>query len=226
MNRYNIFYQVHKGLRALLYETALLLQHTDFTSNEDAEQALEQLQTVVDLFNEHAHTEDTMVFDAISKEEPALVNAFEKEHVEDHELGSRLNGVILSYTHAVSSADRFDIGQSITKAFTEFMIFNLHHMAKEEDVINKALWKHYSDQELTGITQKIIGSIPPPQMLKFSTWMMRGLSNNEIISWLTEIKNNAPDPVFQSMLGMAGQQLNSKRWLQVQEALTEGAMVA
>jgi len=226
MNRYNIFYQVHKGLRALLYETALLLQHTDFTSSEEAEQAIEQLQTVVQLFNEHAHTEDTMVFDAIRQQEPALVNAFEQEHVEDHELGCRLNGVILSYTHAVSSADRFDIGQSITKAFTEFMIFNLNHMAKEEDIINKALWKHYADAELNGITQKIIGSIPPEKMMKFSNWMMRGLSNNEIIAWLKEIKNNAPDPVFQSMLAMASNQLNSNRWLQVQEALTEGAMVA
>ena len=51
MNRYNIFYQVHKGLRAMLYETALLLQHTDFTNFDEAEQAIEQLQTVVELFD-------------------------------------------------------------------------------------------------------------------------------------------------------------------------------
>jgi hypothetical protein len=99
-------------------------------------------------------------------------------------------------------------------------------MAKEEDVINKALWKHYSDAELHGITQKIIGSIPQPQMIRFSQWMMRGLNNNEIINWLKEIKNNAPDAVFQSMFEMAQQQLNSNRWMQVQESLTEGAMVA
>ena len=99
-------------------------------------------------------------------------------------------------------------------------------MAKEEDLINKALWKHYSDAELHGITQKIISSIADHQMVKFSCWMMRGLSNNEIIGWLKEIKNNAPGPVFQSMLEMAQQQLNSNRWQQVQEALTEGVMVA
>jgi hypothetical protein len=226
MNRYNIFYQVHKGLRALLYETALLFQHTDFTNFDEAEKAIEQLQAVVELFDQHAHTEDTLVFDAITRFEPSLVNAFEQEHVEDHELGRRLNGTVLSYGYAVSSDDQLEIGRSITASFIEFMIFNLNHMAKEEDLINKALWKHYSDAELHGITQKIISSIPHPHMVKFSCWMMRGLNNNEIIGWLKEIKNNAPDPVFQSMLEMAQQQLNSNRWQQVQEALTEGAMVA
>ena len=35
MNRYNIFYQVHKGLRELLYNTASRLQQTDFTNAEE-----------------------------------------------------------------------------------------------------------------------------------------------------------------------------------------------
>jgi Hemerythrin HHE cation binding domain len=226
MNRYNIFYQVHKGLRALLYETALLLQHTDFTNADEAELAIEQLQSVVELFDKHAHTEDTLVFAAITQHEPSIVHAFEKEHEEDHALGCRMNGIILSYAHAVCSGDKYEIGKCITNAFIEFMIFNLNHMAKEEDIINKALWKHYSDAELHGITQRIIAGIPQPQMIQFSQWMMRGLNNIEIISWLKEIKNNAPDVVFQSMFNMAQQQLNSNRWLQVQEALTEGAMVA
>ena len=226
MNRYNIFYQIHKGLRAMLYETALLLQHTDFTNTDEAENAIEQLQAVVDLFDKHAHTEDTLVFDAITRFEPLLVNAFEQEHVQDHALGCRLNAIILSYGYAVSQDDQYEIGKSVSHAFIEFMIFNLNHMAKEEDVINKALWKHYSDAELQSITQKILATTPQPYMAKFSNWMMRGLNNNEIINWLKEIKNNTPDAVFKLMLQMSQEQLNSSRWQLVQEALTEGAMVA
>ena len=61
MKRYNIFNQVHKGLRALLHETILKLQQTDFTDAEDAEEAVEQVQTVLALFDEHAHTEDSFI---------------------------------------------------------------------------------------------------------------------------------------------------------------------
>lgn len=225
MTRYNIFGQVHKGLRAMLYETALCLQQTDF-NNTAADNSLSQLAQTIDLFDKHAHTEDTMVFTAIEHTEPALVNAFEKEHEEDHALGQRLRGLLTAFEHTVSSEDKIITGEAITQSFIEFMIFNLKHMAKEEDIINKALWKNYTDIELHGITQKIVAGIPPQHMAQFSRWMMRGLNNNEITTWLKEVKNNAPDFVFQSLMQTAGQELDTSRWQQVQETITEGAMLA
>ncbi|MGG9964204.1 hemerythrin domain-containing protein [Ferruginibacter sp. SUN106] len=226
MTRYNIFGQVHKGLRAMLYETALCLQQTDFNNTEEAENSLTLLGQTIDLFDKHAHTEDTMVFTAIEHTEPALVNAFEKEHEEDHALGQRLRGLLTAFGHTVSSDDKIITGDAITQSFIEFMIFNLKHMAKEEDIINKALWKSYTDIELHGITQKIVASIPPQHVAQFSRWMMRGLNNNEITGWLKEVKNNAPDFVFQSLMQTAEQELNAPRWQQVQETITEGAMLA
>jgi Hemerythrin HHE cation binding domain len=226
MTRYNIFGQVHKGLRAMLYETALCLQQTDFNNTEEAENSLTLLGQTIDLFDKHAHTEDTMVFTAIEHTEPALVNVFEKEHEEDHALGQRLRGLLTAFMHTVSSDDKIITGEAITQSFIEFMIFNLKHMAKEEDIINKALWKNYTDIELHGITQKIVTSIPPQHMAQFSRWMMRGLSNNEITNWLKEVKNNAPDFVFQSLMQTAAAELDAQRWQQVQETITEGAMLA
>ena len=226
MNRYNIFGQVHKGLRALLYETALCLQQTDFTEKEAAEASLAQLETAVDLFDKHAHTEDTMVFTAIEPMEPSLVDVFENEHKEDHALAQRLRGLQIDFTHALSPEDKTVISDAIIKAFIDFMIFNLKHMAKEEDIINNALWKYFTDIELHGITQKIVGSIPPQSMSQFSRWMMRGMSNNEITGWLKEVKNNAPDFVFQSLMQTAAEELVVQRWQLVQETITDGALVA
>ena len=56
--------------------------------------------------------------------------------------------------------------------------------------------------------------------------MMRGLSCTEIINWLKEVKNNAPDFVFNGMLRLAEKELTSNRWNTVQEGITEGAMLA
>lgn len=226
MNRYNIFGQVHKGMRALLYDTALQLQQTNFCNADEAEQALQQLANAVELFDKHAHTEDTIVFAAIQAQEPAIVNSFEEEHAEDHALGQRLHGLITAFSHAAAAEDQLNIGSAITQAFIDFMIFNLKHMAKEENIINKALWKYYSDFELHGITQHILSSIPPVQLDKFSRWMMRGLSIDEIVAWLKEVKNNAPDFAFQSMVQIASQELNAHRWQLVQESITDGAMIA
>lgn len=84
MNRYDIFNNIHKALRAMLYETALCLQQTDFNNEDETDTSLTQLNTVIDLFDKHAHTEDSIVFEAIKNKEPLLVHIFEKEHEEDH----------------------------------------------------------------------------------------------------------------------------------------------
>ena len=40
--RVNIFNQIHKGLRALLYDTSILLQQTDFSNEEEMETAVKR----------------------------------------------------------------------------------------------------------------------------------------------------------------------------------------
>lgn len=226
MNRYNIFYLVHKGLRALLYETALLIQQTDFTNTDEAEQSLAQLEIVLQLFDKHAHSEDTLVFSAIEQYEPSVADAFEQEHEKDHALGERLKEFSAAFINASTDDGKIILGKKINQAFIDFMVFNLEHMAKEEDIINTALWRYYTDGELQGITQKIVAAIPPPLMVLYSKWMMRGLSNNEITGWLKQVKNTAPDFVFQSLIKTAEDELCIQRLQLIREALTEGAMVA
>jgi hemerythrin-like domain-containing protein len=226
MKRYNIFYEVHKGLRVMLYETALQIQQTDFINSEEAEQTIEQVKAVIELFDKHAHSEDRFVFTAVQPYDPTAVDAFEQEHVKDHALGESLTNQLTTFSNAISDDDKFRIGQQLYQAFIEFMIFNLQHMAKEEDIINKLLWRNYTDEELKGITGNILANIPPDQMAQFTKWMMRGLSNHEIAGWLKEVKNTAPDFVFESLMHTATQELNVHRLQLVQEAITEGAMVA
>ncbi len=226
MQRYNIFFPVHKGLRAALYQTSLSLQQTSFTNAEEAAKAAENIKTIVDIFESHAAKEDGYVLPAIAAYEPSVVAAFESEHEEDHQLGQSVENWLMALEYAVDPKARQTIGEALTAAFVQFSVFNLKHMAKEEDIINKILWRYYSDEELHAITQKIIGSIPPPEMMAFSRWMVRGMSNAEISGWLKGIKQSAPAPVCGAMLALTEEELSAGRWNAVQEAISEGAMVA
>jgi hypothetical protein len=226
MKRYNIFYEVHKGLRAMLYETAIQIQQTDFINNDEAELMLEQIKNLVELFDKHAHSEDTFVFAAVQAYEPAVVDAFEQEHVKDHALGETLENLLTGFSNTISDDDKIRNGQLLYQAVIDFMIFNLQHMAKEEDIFNKVLWRNYTDEELKAITGNIMSNIPPHQMVQFTKWMMRGLSNYEIAGWLKDVKNTAPDFVFELLMQTAARELNVHRLQLVQESITEGAMVA
>ena len=225
MKRHNIFYQVHKGLRAMLYETAILLQQTDFSNDAEATIIAGRISEVVMLFDKHAHSEDSNILDAIEALEPSAASLFAEEHVKDHELSVRLTAIINMLHAAVNAEEKEELGSALRAAYNEFVAFNLYHMAKEENQLNQLLWKHFSDEQLHGITMQIISKIPVEQLNAFNVWMMRGLSNNEISRWLLQVKNGAPEEVFNGMMQLAEAELPWQRFSVISESLTEGAML-
>jgi iron-sulfur cluster repair protein YtfE (RIC family) len=226
MQRYNIFNQIHKGLRAMLCETALQMQHADFWNVEEAEKVIEKINEVVRLFEKHAHSEDSHVFPAIEKYEPSVADAFEQEHVKDHLLGELLTVSLSSYNSARVITEKAEAARAVQAAYMKFMAFNLEHMTKEEEVINPLLWRYYTDADLMAITQQIVSHVPEDYMAQYTKWMMRGLSNGEIAGWLRNVERTAPERVFKLLFAAAERELPEKRFRQVLEGLTEGTMVA
>lgn len=224
--RYNIFYRVHKALRAILYDTASELQRTDFNNQREAETVLQRITAVVDLFDKHAYVEDTLVFAAVEQYEPSIVDAFEQEHIKDHELMEKLR-VMMQMFHSLTKEDeKIQIGSAIRKSFVELLTFNLDHMAKEEDIINNLLWRYYSDAEIHTLEQQIVSSQTPESIAFITKWMLRALSNQEITRWLKAVEKNEPEFVFNNLFAAAEQELPNTRFRQVLEGLSEGAMLA
>ncbi|HEU4576286.1 MAG TPA: hypothetical protein VFS36_14890 [Chitinophagaceae bacterium] len=226
MKRFNIFNQIHKALRAALYDTALTLQQTSFEEEDQAAMALEKVNLVADLFDKHAGHEDHFIIPAIQQYEPSVADAFEQEHVEDHALGQKLRGLLLSFEHAVSTEEKIIAGQALTNCFIHFMTFNLTHMAKEEVVLNELLWRYYNDGELLALNHKIVTSIPAAEAVVAQAWMMRGLSNTEIIAWLRAVEKSSPEFIFNALFASAEKELPPVRFRQVLEGLTNGVLVA
>lgn len=226
MNRYNIFYQVHKGLREMLYHTASRLQQTDFSNPIQAAAAIGQVNEVVDLFDKHAGTEDYMILPAIEQFEPSVTTLFAEEHIQDHALGEKIRSIVKGLTASEKAGDRDTWGAVLRPVFIEFMVFNLNHMAKEEDILNKLLWRYFSDEELQAITGKILAYLPPETLQRFSIWMIRGLSNNEICGWLTEVKTTAPEFLYNGLIDLAAQELPANRWSTIKETLNERPIAA
>jgi hemerythrin-like domain-containing protein len=220
--RVNIFNQIHKGLRALLYETSILLQQTDFTDEEEMQAAIKRVTLVADMFDDHAHHEDNFILPAINEYEPSIVDAFEQEH----ELDTKLTRALKESLYALQMASplvRPNMANELSKTFVQFMVFNLEHMAKEESILNKILWRYYSDEEILDIQKKIVANLSPWSASVSSRWIIRGLNNPEIVRWLRSVEESAPETVFQNLFATAEKELPAHRFRRVQEAL-EGVM--
>jgi hypothetical protein len=225
MERFNIFQLVHKGLRAALYQTALQLQQTDFTAEEETEEVLNRVKEIIMLFNGHAQNENTYIFPAAEEFEPSVVTAFRDEHMEDMRLGQQLQNGIDKVTASKGMLAHIVSGRELTEAFIEFMVFNLKHMAKEEDIINKVLWRYYSDDDIRLIAMRITQHTPPWIQEFYATWMLRGINDAEAVSWMKAIERGMPPVVFETILQKAEQELPGHRFNNVTTSLSEGQLI-
>ena len=152
--RYNIFHVVHKGLKASMYQAALDIVQNDFWNTDETAIIIDRVQNLVLLFEKYTLFEDGVVLPAIGKYEPSVTDCFEKEHRQGYLLGKDLLQSLSAYQEAPVITSKAIAGRMIQHAYTRFLIFNIEDMTKKEDVLNKILWRYYSDAELAAISRQ------------------------------------------------------------------------
>lgn len=225
-NRYNIFYQVQKGLRALLYETALRLQQTDFSNPENASKNLDELNAAVNLFTAHLYVEEQYSLRAIQHHAGLIFEDIKSEHRRTESTLMQLSGLMQAFQHAVTTDEKTEIGSVISSAFASFVSFMLDSMCRKENALNKLLWKNFTDEELMNISITISTGLRSDISGMYGKWILRGMNTLEVIEWLKCIRYTAPDQTFNALLEIAEAEISSDRWLFIQESITEGAMLA
>ena len=210
----------------MLYDTAISLQLNDFTNTLETVEVLEKLDQTLYIFYEHASHEDKFILPVIGRFNVGLVSEFDREHEKDEFMTRRINSLVSVYHNAGGEEGRMEGGEAISKAFNEFIAFNLYHMNKEEEKINPVLWANYTDEEIRGIERTLVATISKEEMMITSKWMLLGINDEEIVAWLQAIKYNAPCFVFQAMMELAEKVLSTNRWNKIQGDLTEGLLLA
>jgi hypothetical protein len=177
------------------------------------------------LFDGHTRKENAYILPAVEEFEPSAVTAFRDEHTEDIRLAQQLKAGIDKVTVARSMMEHIVAGRELTELFIEFMVFNLKHMAKEEDIINKVLWRYYSDDEIRLIALRITQHTPPWIQEFYATWMLRGINDAEAVNWIKAIERGMPPVAFETILQKAEQELPGHRFNKVTTSLSEGQLI-
>lgn len=225
MQRFNTFTLIHKALRAMMYDTSLTIQQTYFADETEAEYALGKIEQVLHQFEQHAHHEDTYVLHAIAAFAPEVVEAFEKEHEEDHRLGRLLEHLVAIFRSIETAEEKIVCGSALAKAFKDFLVFNLNHMEKEEVEVNRVLWKNFTDKQIQEINNRVVANIPLAEKAISAKWIMRGVNKAEATTWLRGVKETAPSLVFQSLYDLTNTELPSHMRFEVQDAVMESELV-
>ena len=120
--------------------------------------------------------------------------------------------------------------QSIT--ITPAVIKAINHflkptaMNKKPNLIKEKSWRRYTGTELSNEDQKFSMGMPNDNMAPYSSWTVRGLTNDEIVKWILEVRNNAPEFVYQGLMALVEKELSENRFESIKNMLFKKLIAA
>ena len=216
-NRFDIYKEVHKGVRKALFDLATLSGSTDFHNLESLQNLKAQFGRTYNLLETHAHSEDTYVEPLVQECEPETASALSKTHaaleVDISTLQKQLNGIDGSQDEAITQGRSFYLG------LTRFIGAYLQHIADEEQIVQPLLWDKFSDSKLMETSIEIRANIPPPVMGNFLNCMIPAMNHGERVSMLSGMKQAAPPEVFSGVCKLAEGLLSKDDWASLEQSI-------
>lgn len=190
--RFNLFNRAHKAIRALLCNTLLQVQKTDFTS-PGATGCVAGIRVVLEVLQEHAYLEDHFIFPLLQSNAPSLAAFFEKQHHQDELLTQDVEAALTGFENASGEQEQLLTGIVILEQYAAFVAFNLSHMNMEEQLINPFLWTLYSDAELVQRVTEALQKAPPVHDDLLLRLMIENQNSRELAVWFAAMGPEATE---------------------------------
>ena len=219
MARHEIYRNIHKAIRRVVYSEALALGSADFRDQKSMRESLEQLRGTITLLQEHAGHEETILHPALESRVPGITRSFEENHEGDERLFDRIRGLGSQIEAAQDNDQRVALGNQLYGIFNTYIGDYLGHLDREEAELEQALWDHFTDEELVAIDHQLMGSIPHERMAVWVSVICNSWNASELTAILAVMKQGAPPDAFAGMLKMMEQATPAAIWETVRKAL-------
>ena len=165
-DRVDLFSLIHKGVRKVLFDTALELQRTDFFADDETERAEAAVRRCFGYLREHADHEDRAIMPWVTRSSPEVAARLADEHVALEKAALAIDG-LLPRLRAAAPGERQAMGVELQRRFHLLVADQLRHMDREEREANAALWAHLPDAELLQIRARITAEIAPARLAEW-----------------------------------------------------------
>jgi hypothetical protein len=160
----DLFTPIHKGLRRSLFETAITLGRTDFTSPQETAAAEKLVAECLGFLREHAEHEDRHVLPEIARLAPELAASLREEHPELERAAIAIDSLWPRFA-PLGPEERQAMGAELQRRFQALVAAQLRHMEREEREVNAVFWAKLPDRDIGALGRRIVVSIPPARLL-------------------------------------------------------------
>ena len=197
--RFDLYSQIHKGLRAYLCTLMVELGRLDCADDQQVKCVLEQLDDLLDFCAGHLTKEDQFVHAALEASQPGATRRIAEEHAAHASAFEQLRAG-MDAVACTSGAQRDREAACLYRALAVFVGENLVHMELEESQQNELLWARFSDSQLAAIHDAIVAATSAAHMGLGARWVVPHLTPNERAALLTGVRASMPAPAFEGVL--------------------------
>ena len=223
--RHDPYRNIHKGLRAAMFDAVHCVGAADVDDAAGLSAALDKVERLLRLMGAHVKHENEYLHTAIEARTAGGARRTANDHQEHVDALAALSAQAAALRGPGGRAESL---HRLYLDLAEFVAENLRHMRVEETDNNAQLWALYGDDELVAIHDRLLASVEPAVMADAIAWMGRGLSLRELAELLEEIRRKAPAPAFEALLAQVRHAVDPARWSLLSRALarSEDALAA
>lgn len=216
--RFNIYLQIHKGVRSALAGALLQLGRTDPNDDAEVAEALTAVRDLLTFVREHLQHEDDWIHPALEARSPRSSRGSSDEHVEHAEAMAAL-ALSLRAVERSAVSERAAALLRLYRQLALFVAAGFEHMHVEETDNHAALASHYTDAELRDLNDRLVASIPPASMMTALRWMLPAMSAPDRAALLTGMRAAAPAEVVDAVLALVRPHLSPRDWSKLGAAI-------
>ncbi len=223
--RVDIYAGIHKAVRLFLCDTLTRLARLDLESADECVDTVRQVRDLLEFCENHIANEERFVHPAMEARQPGSANGTAAEHGH-HAVQVAAMRSDCQAMETGTAAARDAAWRRLQRRLAQFTGDSLLHMESEETANNAVLQGCYTDAELIGLHQQILAAIPPGEMAIDLRWILKSSSPAERFQIMAGIRADAPPPVFEAMLDLARQSLDTRDWNKLAAALAPARIAA
>jgi len=220
--RYDIYVNIHKGMRAFMSDTLMRVGQLDADDDRALAETLDALTALLDCCEAHILHENTHVHPALDAAREGASDEASDDHVAHAEGIVALRRAAAELRLLQGLARRHGARQ-LYRRLAVFVGENLLHMQHEETEHNALLWSAYSDTELLAIEGRIVASLSPGEMMTSMRWMVPAMSPSERLALLGPLAEMLPPPQFDALMAVVRPHLSVHELARLEAALRRAA---
>jgi len=211
VSRPNYFNNIHKAVRASLFEAALWVARTDFGDSRAAVATARNVVELMDFLDEHAGHEQQFVFPELASFAPGLAASLEAEHIKLEMLQTKIRA-LAHRVRGPSRKDREETGRMLARDLALLVAGQLRHLDREETEANAAAWANRTDAQLAQIQARAQAAMSPATRDRFARRMLPALNVGEQAELMSGARKTLPPPAFNALVAVAREVLGPDRW--------------